>query len=728
MHLCQHLIRVSLLRRVDLIKFNHNLHLCCVRSFPRQIRNRPDLFQQQQNAAMISPSHNNELKLSSSNDSEELNPVVLKCREILASLPEKKIDGSDDVEYVFCTNFGQVRFDTDNMPPESEDDHRFLKQSLMKPSNLNEIDKQYFNDTESEHNSSNSLYDANILPNGHKLGKLNEIDDQYFGGVNYNQSSLNKDKNVIVPCESLEVEKTSCDPVLPKDAQESHVHKTHLDAYCPPYKHDLNSETDLNYVDEAFFKDTNVSGHEGLNYIEPGSDSLSQSSWKRDLSEECAAAVDSKLLTDFERSLIDEDDEQCTFTPDPRHELTDRSAKMAQVLVDTYKQVTTKVKSVDSPINNKGDIVLTNHEAQKISSRETVVVSASKDKLFNSQHGKEDGLNETSDSALGYVLELRKKKKRESLQEEAEDGSVFVPKYRQVIASVRNLEHLTQKEMTSMLKESIIYDQHGVIALFKPYGMRVHGGGDSGGRQHTHTLQDILPHLCRVMDIDHLHHVHRLDVTTTGVLLLARTKEVAIRLRKMFQEHKVVKNYLAITKGAPSILQGVIDIPLKEGTLDGKHRMVLRPPREGGNKRKNTGFRAVSKFKVLSRLDSAALIYVQPLTGVKHQIRAHLGLGLSCPILADHKYSSLDKIVPQRLNSDVLHKLEMRQARVRDLPMMLHSSSIFLPQFIDHKNLKISCPPPLHFTKTMKALKLNSRKNVTEARTLDFVDLGTEIL
>lgn len=61
-----------------------------------------------------------------------------------------------------------------------------------------------------------------------------------------------------------------------------------------------------------------------------------------------------------------------------------------------------------------------------------------------------------------------------------------------------------------------IHFPDGVVALYKPYGLRVHGGGDSGGRQHTLTLHDVLPGLCQVMKADHLHHVHRLDVTTTG--------------------------------------------------------------------------------------------------------------------------------------------------------------------------------------------------------------------
>ena len=51
--------------------------------------------------------------------------------------------------------------------------------------------------------------------------------------------------------------------------------------------------------------------------------------------------------------------------------------------------------------------------------------------------------------------------------------------------------------------------------------------------------------------------------------------------------------------------------------------------------------------KVISKKDSAALLELSPMTGVKHQLRVHLAFGLGCPILGDHKYSHLKKMAPQ---------------------------------------------------------------------------------
>lgn len=51
--------------------------------------------------------------------------------------------------------------------------------------------------------------------------------------------------------------------------------------------------------------------------------------------------------------------------------------------------------------------------------------------------------------------------------------------------------------------------------------------------------------------------------------------------------------------------------------------------------------------QVLSQCYSSALLLVTPHTGVKHQIRSHLGLALNCPVFADHKYSSATRMLPQ---------------------------------------------------------------------------------
>ena len=52
----------------------------------------------------------------------------------------------------------------------------------------------------------------------------------------------------------------------------------------------------------------------------------------------------------------------------------------------------------------------------------------------------------------------------------------------------------------------------------------------------------------------------------------------------------------------------------------------------------------------MSARNTCAVLELSPITGITHQVRVHLGLGLSCPILGDHKYTYKDKMVPQVRN------------------------------------------------------------------------------
>lgn len=92
---------------------------------------------------------------------------------------------------------------------------------------------------------------------------------------------------------------------------------------------------------------------------------------------------------------------------------------------------------------------------------------------------------------------------------------------------------------------------------------------------------------------------------------------------------------------------------------------------------------------------------------MRHQIRVHLGFGLRCPILGDHKYSNLDSISPQKLPADILMALRVRQAKSRTVPMHLHSYITMIPQAGKNgSNIFLRAPLPYHFRKNMHSLKL----------------------
>lgn len=183
---------------------------------------------------------------------------------------------------------------------------------------------------------------------------------------------------------------------------------------------------------------------------------------------------------------------------------------------------------------------------------------------------------------------------------------------------------------------------------------------------------------------------------------MATSRDMSQRLHKMFADRLVEKRYFAVTKGVPDNREGIIDIPIEEGVINGKERMVLRPEVQEELRRYQAPSRhaknAKTYFKVVQTCRNTALLEVVPETGVKHQIRVHLGFGLRCPVLGDHKYTYLDKLAPQRLPVDMLVALNCRQSKVRNIPMLLHARTLTIPEIGRNRSpIILRAPFPAHF-------------------------------
>ncbi len=119
---------------------------------------------------------------------------------------------------------------------------------------------------------------------------------------------------------------------------------------------------------------------------------------------------------------------------------------------------------------------------------------------------------------------------------------------------------------------------------------------------------------------------HRLDTETSGVLLAARTRFAWEKMREAFSGSGADKRYLALVTG-PLADEGDIELPLSH------HGERVRPAVAGGADTRE----AHSKFTVLGRGGEYALVEVQILTGVMHQVRAHLA-AVGAPIVGDSLY------------------------------------------------------------------------------------------
>ncbi|XP_040574572.1 uncharacterized protein [Lepeophtheirus salmonis] len=273
-----------------------------------------------------------------------------------------------------------------------------------------------------------------------------------------------------------------------------------------------------------------------------------------------------------------------------------------------------------------------------------------------------------------------------------------------------NIYEMNSMEMEKMLQNSIIYNKDGIVALNKPYGLPM------SDDNFPHSILKYLPKLSDYLEIPSgaLTHVHRLDKTTTGVLLLSSTEESHSRLTNYFRQRKITKIYWAITNGVPEPSEGIIDIPIREEKINGHFRSMLIPrvniPLKSRTRQFTSGHAqpAVSEYKVLNFNYNAALLEVNACTGFKHQIRAHLGFGLSTPILGDHKYSNIRGIgKPQKVNGEIILRLKTRLSKSRDIPLALHAREVIIPGVGGHsQDLRIIAGIPHYFSNLKSRLKL----------------------
>lgn len=124
--------------------------------------------------------------------------------------------------------------------------------------------------------------------------------------------------------------------------------------------------------------------------------------------------------------------------------------------------------------------------------------------------------------------------------------------------------------------------------------------------------------------------VHRLDMATSGLLLIAKTKEVHQHLQAQFKNRTIKKCYIALLDGKTEQQEGIINLPLRPDPLD-RPRQVVDPEH---------GKPAVTRYQVLEQTDAMTRIAFYPLTGRTHQLRVHAAHidGLHCPIRGDELY------------------------------------------------------------------------------------------
>lgn len=166
----------------------------------------------------------------------------------------------------------------------------------------------------------------------------------------------------------------------------------------------------------------------------------------------------------------------------------------------------------------------------------------------------------------------------------------------------------------------ILAEDAAFYALDKPAGLPIHATAKFWKNTVTWLLRERWPD-------QHLDVCHRIDRETSGVLLVARGREAASRLKTAFARRAVKKRYLALVHGVPRESEGVIDRPMK--LIDSPTKIVMGIAADG--------MPSVTRYQILRRFARHALLACEPETGRQHQIRLHLA-DLGHPIVGDKIY------------------------------------------------------------------------------------------
>ncbi len=217
----------------------------------------------------------------------------------------------------------------------------------------------------------------------------------------------------------------------------------------------------------------------------------------------------------------------------------------------------------------------------------------------------------------------------------------------------------------------ILHVDSAIIVLNKPAGLPVLPDG----------WEQDAPYLVRLLEDEFgsasgnsgqsIWIVHRLDKSTSGVMVFARTAEAHRDLSMQFERHQAEKIYHAIMLGVPAWEEKIAKHPLRLN-VGHKHRTAVDP---------KSGKPSETRFKVIERFDAHVLAQAQIMTGRTHQIRAH-AYALGHPLLGDTLYSAPE--------TDLIAR------------PALHAFTLTILHPDDHRRSTFTAPYPEDFSKALE--------------------------
>ena len=194
----------------------------------------------------------------------------------------------------------------------------------------------------------------------------------------------------------------------------------------------------------------------------------------------------------------------------------------------------------------------------------------------------------------------------------------------------------------------ILYEDRDIILVNKPKGMVVHPAAG----HYSHTLVNGLMYHCKdqlsgINGVMRPGIVHRIDMDTTGVLIVCKNDMAHNSIAAQLKEHSITRRYQAIVHGVLKENEGTVDAPIGRHQTERKKMCINY----------NNGRNAITHYQVLRRFEQYTYVECRLETGRTHQIRVHMA-SIHHPLLGDTVYGPskcpVPSLIGQTLHAGVL--------------------------------------------------------------------------
>ncbi|VDD90324.1 unnamed protein product [Enterobius vermicularis] len=269
---------------------------------------------------------------------------------------------------------------------------------------------------------------------------------------------------------------------------------------------------------------------------------------------------------------------------------------------------------------------------------------------------------------------------------------------------------MSEQQLVEYISKAVIFNDDNFLAFNKPYSLP-YASAAPNSLQIDRVLQE-LKHRFSVKT-GYLRVLKPVDKQVSGVLTLTlfegwvnfifRDGSVYKSIAEKYKAGLVEQHYRAILSRVPRQEEAIINVPLVKTVRE--QNVQMKPIQFSG--RKGDALFGNTHYKVISDNGFSAYVKCIVKDDFTHQIRAHLGWGLECPILGDKKYGGRKEYWLRKLHPKIMDLLNLSGNQHHRLPLYLHLHEVVIPyRGYGTGSLFLKAPIPEFFSYTLKKLRL----------------------